>query len=111
MRVPVAAGCHPQAGADGDRAIPRPPIDELRRGRPRALVQIDPRSEFVKAAIPLLIETLTRPNPAARREAARTLGRIGKDSPAALKALKGAANDPDPEVRRAVAEAVKALQR
>jgi HEAT repeat protein len=73
-----------------------------------ALVNISPDPETVKTAIPLLAAALTgaeRPN--VRLEAARTLGKIGKDSATAKEALRIALKDPDESVRQAAEQAMK----
>jgi HEAT repeat protein len=71
-----------------------------------ALLQIDPRPEYVEIAIPLMIETLSHEDPEARLEAATTLGQFGEKSEEIEAALKNALDDEDPAVREAVQQAL-----
>jgi HEAT repeat protein/Na+/melibiose symporter-like transporter len=62
------------------------------------------------AAIPALIRTMQNPRSALRRAAARALGRVGGDDPAACAALEAAAVDPtDVDLRRSALQALRLL--
>jgi HEAT repeat protein len=57
-------------------------------------------------ALPALVPALKDPDPRVREEAARVLGRFGRDARFALPALRRAFDDPDNMVRKAVSEAI-----
>lgn len=75
-----------------------------------ALVRIAPDAEIVKAAIPLMIKAISRENPQARREAAETLGLIGKGNAEVKAALQKASDDTDSSVRAAAEVALAKLK-
>ncbi|MBI3465491.1 MAG: HEAT repeat domain-containing protein [Planctomycetes bacterium] len=75
-----------------------------------ALVKIEPENqENVRAAIPVLTEALAHEQAMVRREAADALRALGAQSRPALEALQRLANDPDPAVKAAAEEAIKAI--
>jgi hypothetical protein len=80
----------------------------MRYSAARSLGKFGPEA---KAAIPALVESLKGDeSPLVRMGAAYALGDMGADAAEALPALKQAANDRDPEVRKAAAYAVKHIQ-
>ncbi len=97
-------------------------VDEITKlmesGNPRfatvcawALVHIDPEhSENFQRAIPLLIEALNHGQTFVQLEAVSTLGMIGPAAKAAIGPLEELADDPDPDVREAAAEAIKMIR-
>jgi HEAT repeat protein len=62
-----------------------------------------------KAAVAPLAEALGDSEADVRTNAARALGKLGAAAEPALPALRRAEEDPDPEVRNAVGEAIKAI--
>jgi HEAT repeat protein len=68
------------------------------------LWQLDPAEK--DAAVPVLLEALTNPAPAARLGAAAALCRVDPDNPRGPAALTAALADPDPFVRQEAARAV-----
>jgi len=75
-----------------------------------ALSKIDPSPQRAKAAAPAMTTLLTEhPNPDARLEAAISLGEFGIKSPEITQALKTAAKDKNPEVKKAAEAALKKL--
>jgi HEAT repeat protein len=72
-----------------------------------ALIRIQPENhDNCQRAIPLLIEALEHERAFVRVEAASTLGMIGSEANEAIAALEKLADDPDPDVRAAAAEAI-----
>ncbi|WP_298868330.1 HEAT repeat domain-containing protein [uncultured Gimesia sp.] len=75
-----------------------------------ALSKIDPSPKRAKAAAPAMTTLLTEhPNPDARLEAAISLGEFGIKTPEITQALKTAAKDKDPNVKKAAEAALKKL--
>jgi HEAT repeat protein len=75
-----------------------------------ALVRIDPEnSGNIQRAIPLLIDATNHEQAFVRVEAATTLGMIGPAAKEAIEPLEKLADDPDPDVREAAAEAIKMI--
>ena len=68
------------------------------------------RNVDLKEVLPIIQETLKAPDPWARRQAARYLGRLGPYAKDAAPALSAALDDKDEDVRRAAAEALKSIQ-
>lgn len=83
----------------------------LRLAATWALLELEPGNpEYVKIAVPRLTEALSRPEPAIRLEAARTLGRLGVAGQAAVPALIARlADDQDQAVRITSAMALAEL--
>ncbi len=75
-----------------------------------ALVHVAPSNENAQAAIPLLLIALQHADPQVRVESAITLGAIGTGTNEVRAALESAQSDPDPQVTKAVSEALKAIQ-
>jgi HEAT repeat protein len=76
-----------------------------------ALLEIEPKNpDNAKIAVPEMTAALKHPQAFIRAEAAMTLGDLGKAAAGALPALEAAARDEDPDVRAAVAEAVKKIK-
>jgi HEAT repeat protein len=73
-----------------------------------ALLKIAPEAQSDKA-LPVLIEALKHPDLLVRRRAAEALGGRGPQAKDALPALRAVAQDPEPEVRQAAADAVKRI--
>ena len=69
------------------------------------------RAVPIKDAITVLRETLKTADPWAQCQAARYLGKLGKESKDAVPELTAALDDKDEDVRKAAAEALKAIQR
>jgi HEAT repeat protein len=69
------------------------------------------RAVELKNAIAVLVETLKAPEPWARRQAARFLGRLGPYGKDAAGALAAVLEDRDEGVRNAAAEALKSIRR
>lgn len=66
-----------------------------------ALLQIEPaNADYAKTAVPLLTDALENEKADIRREAARTLGRIGATAKSAVPALQKHLRDPASAVRR-----------
>ncbi len=77
-----------------------------------ALVHIDPSNqEYYHQAIPLLMEAINSERVVVRVEAISTLGMIGPAAREALESLAKLADDPDPAVREAAAEAIKMIDK
>ncbi|REK11400.1 MAG: hypothetical protein DWQ37_14035 [Planctomycetota bacterium] len=76
-----------------------------------ALVHVAPDNPaIIRASVPVLIQGLRNPLPAARRGAAEGLAAVGKPArSAAERALKAAAEDPDASVRNAALEALEKM--
>jgi HEAT repeat protein len=66
--------------------------------------------EHRQPVLALLLDKLKGDDPAQRRRAARTLGRMGSSAQSAEAALSEAAKDPDPSVRSAAAQALKMIR-
>jgi len=60
--------------------------------------------------VPPLVEALGNADASVRRGAATVLGAMGKDARAALPDLSALANDPDPGVREAAAQALEKVR-
>ncbi len=76
-----------------------------------ALVRIDPENgDNYRRAIPLLVQATNHEQAFVRAEAVTTLGMIGPAAKEAIPALEKLADDPDPEVREAAAEAIKMIR-
>ena len=103
-----------ELGEDASAAVPalievlkRDPINSVRYDAAAALGKIGP---MARAAIPDLIRALEKDTGGGvQREAATALGLLGDGT--ALPALKAALDNPDNEVKRAAAEAIKRLER
>lgn len=68
-----------------------------------ALLQIDPSNDqYATEALPLLTSALENEMPQIRREAARTLARLGAKAKSSVAALQKRLSDQDPQVRREV---------
>jgi HEAT repeat protein len=75
-----------------------------------ALVRIDPENaDNIRRAIPLLIQATGHEQAFVRVEAASTLGMIGPAAKEAIAPLQNLADDPDPDVRSAAAEAIEMI--
>jgi HEAT repeat protein len=76
-----------------------------------ALVHLVPGdAKIAQATVPVLVQGLQNPIVAARRGAAEALGQVGKPARAASEAaLRAAAEDPDPTVRKAAFEALEKM--
>jgi HEAT repeat protein len=75
-----------------------------------ALVKISPKNEeLAKLGLPLLILALKHDRAFVRIEAINTLGELGEAASPAVPALKEALEDPDEDVRRLAAEALKKI--
>ncbi len=76
-----------------------------------ALTRIDPDNrENCLRAVPLLIKALNNDQAFVRVEAASTLGIIGPQAKEAIESLEKLADDPDPDVREAAAEAIEKIR-
>lgn len=94
MGVKEAVPALKEAMAEKDNPI-------LRLASVWALLQIDPsNADYAKSAVPQLTDALENENPEIRREAARTLGRIGAMAKTAVPALQKRLSDPVEPVRR-----------
>jgi HEAT repeat protein len=72
----------------------------------KALMSINKRLDEV---VPAVIEVLSVRDARARRQAAEALSRFGPAARSAADALRARLNDPDPEVRKAVADALLSI--
>jgi HEAT repeat protein len=111
-----------RAAADGNALVARAAQGELYRLDVALLVRDGNPEEKTWAAanlaapqrrgvIPILIDALRDPDALIRLHLARLLGRLGRESEAALPQLKAAAlDDPDPEVRTAAGEAIEKIK-
>ncbi len=63
-----------------------------------------------RSAVGVVMTALKDPSPAVRRTAAQTLGRLGADALEAEQALVAALDDPNAEVRKAVAWAIRRVR-
>jgi HEAT repeat protein len=76
-----------------------------------AITQIDPRSsEVSSAALPALVAGLGDASPESRQMAVHALASINPLPPAAMASLEKAAQDTDPAVREAAAEALRTVR-
>jgi HEAT repeat protein len=78
---------------------------DVRRGAIAALRLIDPNAKPSDQLVKAIAVDLRNPDPNLRLVAARILGRMGPAAAAAAPDLDGARSDPDPDVRRAAADA------
>jgi len=67
---------------------------------------VDALARIGESAVPVLIEALSDPNPDVRKQAARSLARMGDAGKAAVPVLIERLQDPDEEVRQAAARAL-----
>ena len=74
-----------------------------------AIVNIAPKPELIKTAVPILVEALNHERPTVRAKVAETLGRVGRNSARVRTALITATKDEDQEVREAATEALRKL--
>lgn len=114
----AAANALGRIGRSADKAVPA-----LRRMFERggdsfertvaaaSLIRIEPRPEFVRSAVPLLVTALHNPRPEVRAEAATVLGQAPLDDPSVVNALDDATTDEDESVREAAKEGLNRLVR
>src|SRR5262249_28851337 len=77
---------------------------------PMALMLLEPTNdEYVRLAVPRLIEGLEHKSPLVRREAASTLSLVGPKAAAAVPKLEETLKNPDPAIRSDAVAALAAM--
>lgn len=100
--LPAVSGLLPLLESDAE------PI--VREYAAEALGGIGPKATANANVVPALAKSLTYPDQRVRRAAVRSLGSFGPNAKSALVTVKSLQEDPSEDVRRAAAEAAKAIE-
>ncbi len=85
-------------------------FSEAGPGGPYLAAAIGSFKEGAAAAIPLLVEGLTAPEPTLKLQCVRALEQIGPRAKEALPKLRALVDDPDPQVQGAASRAIQAIE-